>query len=185
MITVSGNTYPVKDQLKTLGGQWDGDNKRWLLPDEAQSTIEQIRVPVGGREQLWEPCTCCGEEPVDGSGLCRHCRGTQSLTVRPLKSVDDEAQDLINRPGGIAMALYDSASAHGETTTPASAHQVGKGSPFDGGYHVELLTDGTDLYTLHVHHYEGDRDRCYRVQPERFQPTWKRAVELLISMEAA
>ena len=29
------NTYPVKEELKTLGAKWDALNKQWLVPDSA------------------------------------------------------------------------------------------------------------------------------------------------------
>jgi hypothetical protein len=32
-IVLTGNTYPVKDQLKELGGKWDPDQKAWLVPE--------------------------------------------------------------------------------------------------------------------------------------------------------
>lgn len=34
LIPVSGNTYPVKDQLKALGGRWNADRKCWMIPEE-------------------------------------------------------------------------------------------------------------------------------------------------------
>ncbi len=29
--TISGNTYPVKDKIKQLGGRWDAQNKVWII----------------------------------------------------------------------------------------------------------------------------------------------------------
>ena len=34
MKTVTGNTFPVKEQLKALGGRWDPATKGWRVPDE-------------------------------------------------------------------------------------------------------------------------------------------------------
>lgn len=51
-IVVTGNTYPVKNELTMLGGRWDGANKQWILPDAALEAVKKLRVPVGGREQL-------------------------------------------------------------------------------------------------------------------------------------
>lgn len=42
-VAVSGNTYPVKDALKALGGRWNADRKAWMVPaakaDEAQALV--------------------------------------------------------------------------------------------------------------------------------------------------
>ena len=32
MIAIVGNTYPVKDQIKALGGQWNAAAKAWMVP---------------------------------------------------------------------------------------------------------------------------------------------------------
>lgn len=31
-VVITGNTYPVKEQLKELGGRWDPDLKGWSVP---------------------------------------------------------------------------------------------------------------------------------------------------------
>lgn len=31
-LLVTGNTYPVKDQIKALGGRWDAAAKGWRVP---------------------------------------------------------------------------------------------------------------------------------------------------------
>lgn len=37
LIAISGNTYPVKEQLKALGARWNGDLKAWMVtPDKAE-----------------------------------------------------------------------------------------------------------------------------------------------------
>ena len=45
LVAVTGNTYPVKEQLKALGARWNGDLKAWMVqPDKA----EQAKVIVAG-----------------------------------------------------------------------------------------------------------------------------------------
>ena len=70
MVLITGNTYPVKDQLKALGGRWDPDRGGWNVPsgraDEARRIVrgdaagqqemelppwESIRVNVGQHDQ--------------------------------------------------------------------------------------------------------------------------------------
>ena len=45
MKAVTGNTYPVKDQIKALGGKWDADKKAWLVPD---GKFDQAMALVSG-----------------------------------------------------------------------------------------------------------------------------------------
>lgn len=44
MIAITGNTYPVKDQIKAMGGKWDAASKSWMVPDDK---AEQARALVG------------------------------------------------------------------------------------------------------------------------------------------
>lgn len=34
-LTVQGNTKPIKDEIKALGGIWDSREVQWLMPDDA------------------------------------------------------------------------------------------------------------------------------------------------------
>lgn len=42
-ILITGNTYPVKDSIKALGGRWDAVAKGWRVPEsmaaEAQALV--------------------------------------------------------------------------------------------------------------------------------------------------
>jgi hypothetical protein len=42
-VLITGNTYPVKDALKSLGAKWDADAKGWRVPaakaDEARKLV--------------------------------------------------------------------------------------------------------------------------------------------------
>ena len=44
-ILITGNTYPVKDQIKALGGRWNAASKGWMVPEEKAS---QARALVSG-----------------------------------------------------------------------------------------------------------------------------------------
>lgn len=45
MTPITGNTFPVKDQLKALGGRWDATAKAWNVPEER---AEEARALVAG-----------------------------------------------------------------------------------------------------------------------------------------
>ena len=39
---ITGNTYPVKDQIKALGGKWSAASKGWLVPAENAAAAWQL-----------------------------------------------------------------------------------------------------------------------------------------------
>ncbi len=68
MKAIQGKTYPVKDQLKALGGQWDPQRKVWMVPDDKEAQANKI---VGGGSP--------GQATVVDSGThpCPRCRRQQ------------------------------------------------------------------------------------------------------------
>jgi hypothetical protein len=53
LIQITGNTYPVKDQLKALGARWNGDDKCWMISadkaDEARAIVAGSKAPTRRR----------------------------------------------------------------------------------------------------------------------------------------
>jgi hypothetical protein len=49
---ITGNTYPVKDQLKALGGKWNAASKCWEVPADR---AEQAWALVGGEPAVAKP----------------------------------------------------------------------------------------------------------------------------------
>jgi hypothetical protein len=45
LVAVSGNTYPVKNQLRALGGRWNAPAKCWMVP---VSHADRARALVAG-----------------------------------------------------------------------------------------------------------------------------------------
>ncbi len=63
MVAVSGNTYPVKDQLRALGGRWDGDARVWRVPE---SRAAEARALVTGAPRETAGGSCAGRERPSG-----------------------------------------------------------------------------------------------------------------------
>tara|TARA_R110000868_G_scaffold207722_1_gene456706 strand:+ start:1379 stop:1642 length:264 start_codon:yes stop_codon:yes gene_type:complete len=42
MTYITGNTYPVKDALRALGGTWNGRAKAWIVPDDKASQARAL-----------------------------------------------------------------------------------------------------------------------------------------------
>ena len=51
MTPTTGNTYPVKDSLKAMGGKWDAGLKQWLVPDDRFIEAQELvaRAPASRR----------------------------------------------------------------------------------------------------------------------------------------
>lgn len=47
MVRVDGNTYPVREQLRQLGGRWDGMAKVWMVP-ASQAEAARAAVTAAG-----------------------------------------------------------------------------------------------------------------------------------------
>lgn len=43
--TVEGNTYPVKDRIRALGGTWDRQTKRWVMPSAEATEKARALLP--------------------------------------------------------------------------------------------------------------------------------------------
>lgn len=41
-VAITGNTYPVKDQIKALGGRWNANQKAWMVPAEKTEAARKL-----------------------------------------------------------------------------------------------------------------------------------------------
>jgi len=84
LVAVTGNTYPVKEQLKTLGARWNGDLKAWMVSPEKAEQAKSIVAGAGPAKpftgQSYRPSRCrtCGcsasrWNPIYRSGDCKDC----------------------------------------------------------------------------------------------------------------
>jgi hypothetical protein len=79
-VAISGNTYPVKDQIKALGGRWNADQKAWMVPAEK---ADQARRLVSGApkssapQSAYHPRKCI----VCGKGESRDSRGYSQVRI--------------------------------------------------------------------------------------------------------
>jgi hypothetical protein len=53
MKLITGNTYPVKDQIKALGGKWNGQRKGWEVPDEVADQARALLDGAPGRRSSY------------------------------------------------------------------------------------------------------------------------------------
>jgi hypothetical protein len=52
MVAITGNTYPVKDKIKALGGLWNSTKKIWLVPDDKAEQARKLVSAAPAKEEL-------------------------------------------------------------------------------------------------------------------------------------
>jgi hypothetical protein len=74
MVPVKGNTYPVKETLKTLGARWDKDAKTWLVPADKLEAAQTI--VAGAPKKEWtkvDSIAAAGRKRGETPGRCSDC----------------------------------------------------------------------------------------------------------------
>lgn len=74
MAMITGNTFPVKDQLRAMGGKWNPRLKGWDVPE---SMVEKAQALVASKSQLrsgYQPRTCqtCSKK-INYGTYCGKC----------------------------------------------------------------------------------------------------------------
>lgn len=85
LVPITGNTYPVKEQLKSLGARWNGDAKAWMI-DGAKADQARAIVTAAGpakpfssqssyRPSRCRQCGCAGTRynKIYRNGVCKNC----------------------------------------------------------------------------------------------------------------
>lgn len=100
MIAITGNTYPVKEQIKALGGKWNADQKAWMVPESKAVLARQLvsgaprqTVGGGGAKTAYKPTKCivCGHVEtrnsrgyIDGATILRNGECTDCYEERKM-----------------------------------------------------------------------------------------------------
>lgn len=106
MVAITGNTYPVKDRLKALGGKWDGERKAWMVPDakadEARQIVSGAPTQPKGNKPHYSRCHECGA-PSKGYYRCYTC----SLDYRDGGGMAHGGQSYYDRNGHFVLGDDD------------------------------------------------------------------------------
>ena len=84
MKLITGNTYPVKDKLRAMGGKWNPEQKGWEVPEEMETEARQIVNSASTPNYRPSVCRSCGQKATWGvrgvrwvkvyrNGLCGDC----------------------------------------------------------------------------------------------------------------
>lgn len=84
LVAITGNTYPVKEQLKALSARWNPEDKCWMisedLADKARAIVSGNAGSVTYTPRRSNVCKVCGYHAtgkygdiIYRSGECRDC----------------------------------------------------------------------------------------------------------------
>jgi hypothetical protein len=74
MVPIIGNTYPIKEKLKAMGGKWNSRDKVWTVPahreEEALTLLPSSSFGSRSRRSggMCEDAPCCGCCGPQGDG---------------------------------------------------------------------------------------------------------------------
>jgi hypothetical protein len=84
---IVGDTYPVKDQLRALGGRWNPDRKAWMVPADK---AEEAKVLVNGLSVGAAPKLPSSKDSVenDGRGVVDQTTTLNGVTQHGIRPED-------------------------------------------------------------------------------------------------
>lgn len=68
-VTIIGNTYPVRDRLKALGGRWNAAARGWDVPADREAEARAI-VPARATRSIYTRFNSGAEVYVNARGRC-------------------------------------------------------------------------------------------------------------------
>ena len=74
-VLITGNTYPVREQIKALGARWDASAKGWRVPAEKADAARKL---VGSVPMQAHPTTHRSRTDSDGYALRRGARACKT-----------------------------------------------------------------------------------------------------------
>ncbi len=83
MRMITGNTYPVKDALKAMGGRWNADKKAWMVPDEMAIQAQELVAQAPGKRSSYPR-----RQSRYGSSYTRFNSGAEVFTNRNGRCLD-------------------------------------------------------------------------------------------------
>lgn len=70
-LKITGNTYPVREQLRALGGRWDAVERVWIMP--TPEAAAKARELVGSAPKAERRRGTSAYRPNGMGGICAAC----------------------------------------------------------------------------------------------------------------
>jgi hypothetical protein len=80
MRLIKGNSYPVKEQIKAMGGTWNPRFKAWSVPDEKGDEAQALVNAQGESTFVPRPSRGNGSRSRYRSNYTRYSSGAESFT---------------------------------------------------------------------------------------------------------
>ena len=81
-VLITGNTFPVKDQIKALGGKWDAESKGWRVPADKADSAQKLVTNAPDAYRAGSIVTTNQIRPEQVRRLRRQGRTGPSWTLR-------------------------------------------------------------------------------------------------------
>jgi hypothetical protein len=107
---IIGNTYPVKDQLRGLGGRWNPDLRAWMVPADK---AEKARALVNGSLDH-ATCTPAYRIPITSDVTSQGIRPGDRIVIRYLDDNKTASLTLSNERHDPANGVLSTASPLGK-----------------------------------------------------------------------
>ena len=52
LVAITGNTYPVKEQLKALGARWNAEQKVWMVAENKAAEAQKLVTAAGPKKSF-------------------------------------------------------------------------------------------------------------------------------------
>jgi hypothetical protein len=72
-IAITGNTYPVKEQLKALGAKWNADQKAWMVTEDKAQAAQAIVANAGPKKAFTGTRTATAARSFGARRSTRYC----------------------------------------------------------------------------------------------------------------
>jgi len=104
MTKITGNTYPVKDAIKALGGRWNPDQKCWAVPDDKAEAARKLVVDAPARASRKSSNNGYSSQ---GRGVCAHCGDSCNPRYRTCLECSHGGMSFTDRNGNFVLGSDD------------------------------------------------------------------------------
>lgn len=156
---VTGETFPIKDKLKALGGRWDGERKGWWVPGAKADEALAILVAEERKKGLTAGAATPPPKRVAISGQTYEVReklkrlgGKWDADRKAWMVPEDKADEARRLVSGAAKSMQTAADVAQSAKTPSAP------APAKTGGYVRDPPAGTK-FTLTYESYKGEPPR--------------------------
>jgi len=100
-VAIKGNTYPVKDAIKALGGRWNPEQKCWMVSEDKASAARALVAGSPAKRAL------SSSSYARGTGTCSHCGDRCNPKFRTCYECANGGQSYTDSRGNFVLGSDD------------------------------------------------------------------------------